>query len=85
MVIQLKETNPLDFEVGDLLISDTGKSALVVHDDEWEEVRAVLFWKNQISRSHLNNRALINDLSTNECFGNLFKVVKGSNLKLSEI
>ena len=86
MEVLLKETKPaLDFEAGDMLVSDKGKCALVGMDMEDDSsFRAMVLGDNLITSFWYEKQNLLDGLF-DEDFGEVVRVVKSSNLKLVEI
>lgn len=85
MKIELKKVNvDLDFDYGDLLISDKGSGALVMADYPGYDYTAVLLDENRVTAYRSSKSGLLDELQR-EKFGKVVRVVKASNLKLSEI
>lgn len=85
MKVELKKVNVgLDFECGDLLVSDKGRFALVMADFDGEDYRAVLLDEKKITDCRGSEAGLLDELEE-ENFGKVTRVIKASNLKLSEI
>lgn len=86
--VQLKGYNiSLDFEYGDVIVSESGKVALVVKGfDNGSSFKGVLLNTFKTTPVWASKEALIGNLETIPSFGGkAVRVIKGSNLKLSEI
>lgn len=85
MKIQVRDSlDVLDFEVGDLLVSDRGQHALVMHDSYKQDYRAVILQDKYVTDYADTKKELIEDLAS-DGFGTVVRVVKASDLVLAEV
>lgn len=84
MEVLLKETKPaLDFEIGDMLVSDKGKCALVGTDEYESCYIAFILGEGLVTDYWCSKEAMIINLKGMK-FGEVVRVIKASNLKLIE-
>lgn len=85
MKIEMKKVQQeIVFEVGDLVISDEGKHALIVKDDDGEDYRAVIFEDSQVT-GYTGRLSNIPEELEDFRFGKIVRVIKAKNLMLSEV
>ena len=86
MVIQVKNfKQEIKFEAGDLLVFESGKTALVVNNYDGIDFRAVLLDEFKVTPYYCTESNLLSDLRTRDGYGEVVKVIPNSNLKLMEI
>ena len=86
MVIQVKNLKQeIKFGAGDLLVFDSGKTALVVNNYDGIDFRAVLLDESKVTPYYNIASNLLSDLITREGYRSVVKVIPNSNLKLMEL
>lgn len=86
MKIELKETSKdLEFGVGDVLVYQNGACVLVVNDSDLDDYRGVILGDNYVTSYRSSLKGILEEIEDEEDFGELVRVIKAHNLKLTEI
>lgn len=85
MKVRLKEKQSITgFKIGDILVSNKGKVAYIVSAWDGKDYRAVLLTDNKVTCVWQKKESLLNDLEEHHDFGEIAKIIKGSDVELIE-